>query len=155
MKRENHDAFRRSGLGPTARRIWELLNDQTDGLTVQQIASALGKHPSTVDRNLKKLRTSGLTRRGQKIAVWRSLERNLDDVAAEQGTLGARDRQRIQHHRERETFALSRVKSEEDTRSMTKETRATAQEEESRTVLDADHETGPITRSDDTQNGSG
>ena len=115
MKYVNHDAFRRSGLGLTARRIWELLDGNADGLTVRQTASRLGINTSTVYRNLERLHGSRLVSRSRPVAVWRSMERDLDDVAGEHGTLGARDRQRKRHHREREGFALSGVMTGKDT----------------------------------------
>lgn len=100
-----HDAFRRDGLGPTAGRILELVQKKP-GMTATEITRLIGMDRSTVYRNLRRLHDAALlcSHRHR----WYPVVRDLDEVAREIGVAGTLDRQRREHQRQRNSFALAR-----------------------------------------------
>jgi DNA-binding transcriptional ArsR family regulator len=96
-----HDAFRRAGLGKSGAEV--LLALQENGvMSVAEVVTATGRHPSTVRRKLDKMRQLGLVEPlGD--GKWLSVNGpDMDLAAAELGTAGTGERQKQRHAYERQ-----------------------------------------------------
>jgi hypothetical protein len=99
------DAFRwrglgQVGLGKCAERVWQVLGERP--LKPDELVAVLGIKRRMVQYHLARLDKHGLAVRER--AGWRRGPRNLVDVAAEVGTIGTGDAQRLNHKREREAY---------------------------------------------------
>lgn len=112
------DAFHARGLGKSSYSIWRLLL-RGGALTIQEIAQATGRTPSTVRTNLEKLEANGLVG----ILVnettpvrWKGYEASgerLQAIATELGTEGKAAQRKALHVEERQkrvSYALLRQK---------------------------------------------
>lgn len=98
LRTTQHDAFRHH---PGTWRCFSHL-DLVEPATATQIAASLGVHPSTARTHLSKLHKWEMAERLP--AGWVRLDRDLDDLAEERGTLGMVDEQRQRHEAERDRY---------------------------------------------------
>lgn len=97
----SHDAFRHLGLGKNA--AWICSNLTADrGSTVKELSDALAPSEATIRRQLKRLEEVGLARQSDR--YWFRLERDLDDVARDLGTLGTGERHVLRNQLQREGY---------------------------------------------------
>jgi DNA-binding MarR family transcriptional regulator len=98
-----HDLFRSSkgGLGPVKGRAYAIL---TSPMTSKEIARALGlKYPRNGMLHVQVLVREGLVRRLPDRRYQRA-SADLDEIAARRGVLGTGERQRQQHHEDRQRW---------------------------------------------------
>jgi hypothetical protein len=105
----DHDVWHHWGLGKGCWRAWNVLS-VNGGLTSSELADRLrSKPPTTIDR-LERLRRSGLTRCS--CSHWYRVERDLEEVAAELGTLGRLAARKGRHRAEQEHYERQRQDDE-------------------------------------------
>jgi predicted ArsR family transcriptional regulator len=103
-----HDAFQNgAGLGKNAHRVW-LVMGRSPGSSSTVLADGLGIGLRTVRKHLRRLHGCGLTESDGN-DHWFQTSRDLDQVAAELGTLGNADAQRARHGRERWAYEILRA----------------------------------------------
>jgi len=99
------DAFRwqglgRIGLGKSAQRVWQVLGEEAQ--KPDELSTVLGIKRRMVQYHLARLAKVGLALREP--AGWRRGLRDLARVAAEIGTIGTGDVQRLKHKRDRDVY---------------------------------------------------
>lgn len=106
LDEDHHVIWERGALGPSAHRIWYVLNLQ-EGARNADICQATRLHASTVSRALRRLADVGLA--SQQGDQWFPEYRSLDEVAAEIGVSGKAEARRAAHEREREGYTHYRA----------------------------------------------
>lgn len=96
------DAWHRNALGPSTKSVWNMLLVKGE-LTPNQLATRTGRCKRTIHRSLDKLWMHGLA---NPIGAghWRAEPADhdyLQQIAAQYGTLGARDQRKARHNKER------------------------------------------------------
>jgi DNA-binding transcriptional ArsR family regulator len=98
---ELDDLFRRRGLGPNGRRIYEAL--LREPLTASALANQLGVYRSTVARNLAKMADVGIVAK-QADATWTLQPFDLEQALMDYGVVAGRYYQTEQHRNERQRW---------------------------------------------------
>lgn len=94
------DAFRQGGLGRAAFEVLRVL--EMGPLRAKEIAAQTGRHIQTVRKALKKLRRFNLAEKARGRWAGKLLKDvNLDQLARDVGTMGARKRQKERHRADR------------------------------------------------------
>jgi hypothetical protein len=112
----SHDVFRHGGLGKSAGQAWQILQDNPAG--IEELASATGRHPRTIERALVRMENVVDPFSGEYLPMvardehemYRSLPVDLDRIARAVGTAGAGERQHIEHAKERRMHSMSLLK---------------------------------------------
>jgi hypothetical protein len=101
----DHDVWHQWGMGKGGWRTWNALN-VTGGMTSSGLAGRLRAKPRTTTDRLKRLERLGMARRSG--SHWFRVERDLDEVAAELGTLGRLAARKSLHRAEQERYEKRR-----------------------------------------------
>lgn len=101
----DHDIWHQRALGKGCWRTWTTLG-VNDGITISDLARQLSTKPRTITERLKRLQRSGMASCSRR--CWYRIERDLDAVAAELGTLGKLEARKRQHKAERERYECHR-----------------------------------------------
>jgi len=139
---DEHDVWRHGGLGRSAKVVWSAAKP-TRWHTVKDLHEATGVPHGTIRGALKKLARYGLVERGDRLN-WRSMDRDLDEVAELLGVAGKGEKQRARHLAERAAHKKAMREGQIEWHERRKAAVAVISDHEAQPPIGVDPETGEI-----------